>query len=160
MPITTQVKPAAGSILYIGPPSDNPPADANAAAALAWTRIRKTETFSAFGDAAQSVTFDSTDEDRRFKAKGTRDAGDWTFTCGFVASDAGQQALIAAVDSHQDFNFKLVLGDEPVNGTSGTIFYLFGLVLTARPNPGGANNVIRLEVSVGLNAKPLMVPAA
>jgi hypothetical protein len=160
MAATTQVQPTAGATLYIGPASDEQPADAAAAAALNWTRIRKTETFGAFGDAAQSVTFDATDDDRRFKAKGTKDAGDWSFTCGFVAADAGQQALMDAVDSEQNFNFKLVMDDEPINGTTPTTFFLYGLVMSARPNPGGANNVVRLEASVGLNGKPLMIPAA
>lgn len=148
-----------GAKLYMGPQSDAFTLTA-AQAVTSWTRVRKTETFSDFGDAAQPITFNSTDEERVEKVTGPLDAGDWTITVGRINNDPGQMAIQEAIGDDKNYIFKLELDDEPINGTNPTTFYLWGKVMSFRNQPGGAASVFRKQIMIALNARPIEVPAA
>ena len=159
MVASTVITPANGARLYIGPAADTPPTQ-TAAAALTYVPVRKTETFGDFGDSAQAVTFTSTDDQRVTKVKGALDAGDMTVTVGYLAGDPGQQAMDAAETSSHNFVFKITLNDTPVGGTAPTTTYLWGMVTSNRRQYGAANNVIRIQYSIALNAAPIEVQAS
>jgi hypothetical protein len=148
-----------GATLWMGPASDTFTLSA-AQAVTNWTKVKKTETFGDFGDAAQPITFNATDEERVEKVTGPLDAGDWTVTVGRLNNDAGQAAVQAAVGDDTNYIFKLVMDDEPINGTTATTFYLWGKVMGFRNQPGGSTSIFRKQITIGLNTRPLEVPAA
>lgn len=115
-----------------------------------------------FGDAFNSVTFESLGDGRTQKRKGTADAGDMNLVMAFDGTDAGQQALESALrdTGPDDYNFKVELNDTPSGGTSPTTFYFRGKVMQRRIQVGTVNNVVRASVVFAINSQPLRVAAA
>ncbi len=157
--MSKQISAANGATFFIGPASDLPPVDGPTASALTYVQVKKVETIGDYGDTAQGVTFTALDDQRVEKTKGARDAGDLTLTCAFIAGDPGQMAMDAAEATANNFVFKVVLNDEPINGVAPTTTYLFGLVSSNKRQVGAANNVLRIMYSISLNAAPIEIQA-
>lgn len=119
--------------------------------------IGEIEDIGEFGDTFNSVTFNSLDNGRVRKYKGTADAGDVTLTIGLDNGDAGQEQLkVAHKDrSKGDYNIKVTLNDGDPGATPAvapTTFYMRGKVMKNTVAIGSADNVVRRNVTVAINS--------
>jgi hypothetical protein len=117
------------------------------------------ENIGAFGDEAASITFDAIEQARTQKLKGTRNAGDMAVVCGIDYADTGQIALRTAETSPNNYAFKVLFNDMPSGGTSGSLRYFIALVMSARETLDTANNVMKLNATLGVNSNIVRVNA-
>ncbi|HEY8359363.1 MAG TPA: phage tail tube protein [Ramlibacter sp.] len=148
------ISTAAGSKIYIGPVrTDATDTLAEYAALTPWVEIGEVETLGEFGDESAAVTFLSVGDARTRKLKGARDAGTLALTVGRDPLDAGQIALSAAEKTKFEYAFKIVAADAPDEDYTDTTYYFGALVMSARENYGGADNVVRVTYSLGINTE-------
>lgn len=96
-----------------------------------------------FGRVYSLIKFDSLADRNTLKFKGQRDDGTMNIELGRDASDAGQSAAITALDSDQDYNFKVELNDSSdTTGATNTIFYFKAKVMTYTTNIGTPTQVV------------------
>lgn len=140
MAVTT----ASGTHLYIGPAVSDAQADtlAEFLALSGYTEIGQVETIGEFGDSSADVTFAALGDSRVRHAKGARDAGTMSVTCGHDPLDVGQDAATDAQTLNFQFAIKVVLPDGQA-GFSNTEYYFRALVGKASINIGANDNVIR-----------------
>ena len=124
--------------------------------------IGEVEDLGEFGDTFSSVTFTSLRDGRVRKYKGTADAGDLTLAVGLDNGDLGQAKLkIAHRDrSKGDHNIKITLNDGDPDATPAvlpTTFYLRGKVMNNTVAAGAADNVVRRNVTIGINSDILEI---
>lgn len=151
----------AGSTLFIGQSFAAQTDDVLEAdfAGESWVQISWMEQIGEFGDEAASIKFDAIEVGRTFKLKGNRDAGDMQVVCGIDYADTGQVAVRAAEALPNNFAFKVLFNDMPVGGTSGSIRYFIGLVMSAREVLDTANNVMKLRATVAVNSNVVQIAA-
>lgn len=127
--------------------------------------VGEIEDLGEFGDTFSSVTFTALSDGRVRKYKGTADAGDLTLTVGLDNGDAGQNAVKTAHKdrSKGDYNIKMTLNDGDPDATpviNPTTFYMRGKVMNNTVAPGAADNVIRRNITIGINSDILeLLPA-
>lgn len=157
MPIFT----TAGTKVFIGTVLAAKSADFVAAdfTSQVWAKIGSTENIGTFGDTAAEVTFDDISENRTKKLKGTRNAGNLELVCGIDYSDAGQIALLAAEKSVHDFAFKVEFNDAPEGGKPSQRLFV-GKVMSAAEALDMANNVMKLNSTIGINSNIVRVNAS
>jgi len=145
---------ASGTQVYIGPAVTTAQADTlvEFQALSNWIPIGLVESVGEFGDEAADVTFAAIGDSRTRHAKGARDAGTMTVTCGHDPTDIGQAAMEAAEQTNNIFAFRVTLPDGPA-GFSDTEIYFRGLVRSRRKNIGTNDNVIRNTYAVGVNSE-------
>lgn len=124
-----------------------------------YTDVGEVEDLGEFGDTAEEVTFTSLADRRVRKFKGSFDAGTVTITCGNDSGDAGQDAMIAAFASDDDYNFRIRLNDAGPGQTTPTTLYFRGKVMSKPKNVGNVSNVVRQMFTVGINSAIIEVPA-
>lgn len=86
------------------------------------------------------------------KLKGTRDNGSHDFGLGFDKVDAGQIVMEKALDSDENYHFKVAM-------KSGDTIYYSGLVTKFDYVFGGADDVVGAETSVAINKRRVYDPA-
>jgi hypothetical protein len=124
-----------------------------------WVAVNWMENIGSFGDEATSITFDAIEQQRTQKLKGTRNAGDMSLVCGIDYEDAGQIAIRAAEATPNNYAFKVQFNDAPQAGTPSERYFI-GLVMTAREVLDTANNVMKLNATIGINSNIVRVNAA
>ncbi|MBC3480274.1 MULTISPECIES: hypothetical protein [unclassified Pseudomonas] len=130
-----------------------------------YVEVGEIEDLGEFGDTFSSVNFTSLKNGRVRKYKGTADAGDLTLTVGLDNGDAGQNAIKTAHKdrSKGDYNIKITLNDGDPDASpaiSPTTFYMRGKVMNNTVAPGAADNVVRRNVTIGINSDILeLLPA-
>lgn len=122
-----------------------------------YVEVGEIEDLGEFGDTFSSVTFTSLRDGRVRKYKGTADAGDLTLTVGLDNGDLGQQAVKAAHRDRAkgDYNLKITLndGDPAANpAVTPTTFYMRVKVMNNTVAAGGADSVVRRNITVGINS--------
>lgn len=127
-------------------------------ASQSWVPVNWMENIGAFGDEAASITFDAIEQQRTQKLKGTRNAGDMTVVCGIDYEDAGQATLRGAESEPNNYAFKVLFNDAP-SGGSGSERYFIALVMSARETLDTANNVMKLNTTLGVNSNIVRVNA-
>ena len=154
----------AGSKIFIGAALPSKATDFVAAdfTSQTWTEIGNIETLGSMGDTSEEVTFDDVGRARRQKLKGTRDAGTVEIVAGLDYADAGQIAVIAAEKLPHDFAFKVEFNDKPATGGSpkNSQRLFVGKVMSAAEALEGANDVMKLNISVGINSNVVRVNAS
>lgn len=149
---------ATGTKVYIGPSVTNTTDTASEFAALEWTEIGLVESIGEYGDQSSSVTGAVLGDGRQRKAKGARDAGELALTVFHAGDDVGQQALIAAEATYNNYAFKVVLPNR-LNATgTDEIQYFRGLVMSKRLNVGGNDNLVRDTYNTAVNSPIVVVP--
>ena len=125
-----------------------------------YDQVGTIEDLGEFGDAYNAVTFTSLSDSRVKKRKGSADAGEMNLTVAFDSGDDGQQALKDALDDTGGvgYNFKVELNDS--QGVSPTTFYFKALVMSRRIQVGSADNVVRANVTLGIDTEILEEAAA
>ena len=130
-----------------------------------YVEVGEIEGLGEFGDTFSSVNFTSLKDGRVRKYKGTADAGDLTLTVGLDNGDAGQNAVKTAHKdrSKGDYNIKITLNDGDPDASpaiSPTTFYMRGKVMNNTVAPGAADNVVRRNITIGINSDILeLLPA-
>lgn len=106
-----------------------------------------------FGRVYSEIKFDDLSNRNTLKFKGQRDDGQMTVDLGRDAADEGQAAAIVALDSDQDYNFKVELNDSPDDtGATNTIFYFKAKVMSYTTNISTPNNVVHSQMVVALQS--------
>lgn len=152
---------AAGCRFYIG--TKTSAATLEDYQADTFTEVGEIEDLGEFGDTFSSVTFTSLKDGRVRKYKGTADAGDLTLVVGLDNGDAGQAkvALAHKDRSKGDYNIKITLNDGDSSATptpiAPTTFYMRGKVMNNTVAPGSADNVVRRNITIGINSDILEV---
>lgn len=148
MPINT----AAGTRLYIGPRlSAKLPALESAAitlfTGLTYVEVGELENIGDYGDEVGDVTFAALSDSRTRHLKGLADAGSVDLSIGFDVGDTGQLALVAAQKDRSQFDYpvKVVYVD-------GLVDYFAAKVMSSRKTVGGAEDVIKRTVTLGINS--------
>lgn len=124
-----------------------------------WVNIGWAESIGAFGDEASEITFDAIAEGRTQKLKGTRNAGNLELVCGLDSEDDGQAALRAAEAENFDYAIRVTFNDAPAGGTP-SIRYFIAKVMSAREQLDSANNVVKLNATLGINSNIVRIAAA
>lgn len=128
-----------------------------------YVEVGEIEDLGEFGDTFANVNFTALADGRVRKYKGTADAGDLTLTLGLDNGDAGQAAVKTAhADrSKGDYNMKITLNDgNPAalpTPIAPTTFYMRGKVMKNTVASGSADNVVRRNVTVGINSDILEI---
>lgn len=152
----------AGSKVFIGPatPAQSADFEKEDFESLTFVEIGWIETIGQFGDESSEITFEAIGEGRTQKLKGVRNAGNLELVCGVDPSDAGQSALRAAELTPHDYAFKIQFNDAPPeSGSTPSLRYFIAKVMTAREQLDGANNVVRLAATLGINSNIVIVDA-
>lgn len=152
----------AGSKVFIGQPMASQSGNFVEADFLgnSWVEISWLENIGSFGDESTEITFDAIGEGRTQKLKGTRNAGNMELVAGVDTSNAGQSALLAAESTPLDYAFRVDFNDMPAGGVSPSKRYFIAKVMTAREQLDGANNVVKLNGTLGINSNIVKVAAA
>lgn len=151
----------AGAKIYIGNALEakSTPFVAGDFASISWQQIGWAESIGEFGDESSEITFDAIGENRTQKLKGVRNAGTMAARFGISSDDVGQIALRAAEQTVDDYAFRIDFNDAPLNGTPSKRYFI-AKVMTAREVLDTANNVVRLNASLGVNSNVVQVSAA
>jgi len=148
---------ATGAKLFIGPSVTSAIDTAAEYGPLAWTEVGMIETLGEFGDESSEVTFAVLGDGRIRKAKGARNAGTLAITVAHAAEDTGQEAMIAAEATYNNYAFKVQLPNR-LNATgTDELQYFRGLVMSKRQNVGGNDNVVRRTFNLGVNSEIVVV---
>lgn len=125
-----------------------------------WVEIDDVEDGGELGDQWGQTTYTPLKASRVRKFKTTRDAGDISMVLGMNSSDAGQQAIVAALDSKNAYAFKMVLDDaSPGSPASPTTFYFCAKVMSDRRAVGTNENVVRRNVTLAIDSNVVEVEA-
>jgi hypothetical protein len=156
-----ELSPVAGAKFYIGG------AKARASnltssdfSAEVWVEIGGWEQAGKIGSSAALISTDLINEEMTVKQKGVRNNGQMQNVFSVVNGDSGQAALSAAQAAPDDYAFKILYNDMPSGGTSGTIQYFVGLVMSYEHNNGGPNTVRAISSTIEVNSNVVTVPAA
>lgn len=152
----------AGSKFWIGQALSEQVADfvENDFDSQSWVEVGFVESIGPFGDEASSVKFDAVGQARTYKLKGNRDAGDMQVVCAINYGDYGQATLRAAEKTSDNYAFRVEFNDKPAGGSTNSYRYFIGLVMSAREQLDGANNVMKLNTTVGINSNIVRTNAA
>lgn len=147
------INTAAGTRVSIGPRLTADLPDTEAAAitllsGLTYVEIGELENIGDYGDEVGDVTFAALSDSRTRHLKGLADAGTVELTIGFDASDAGQLALVAAQKDRSQYDYPI-----KVEYVDGLVDYFAAKVMSSRKAPGGAEDVVRRNVTVGINSE-------
>lgn len=153
MPVTT----AAGTRIYIGPrlTADLPKDLASAKTLLVgitYTQIGEVENIGDYGDEVGDVTFAALADSRTRHLKGLADAGSVDLSIGLLDDDAGQIALQAAQKDRSRFDYPIKVEYE-----SGYVDYFAAKVMSSRKQVGGAEDVLKRAVTIGINSEIIEV---
>jgi hypothetical protein len=157
----------AGTKVFIGPAKATQTADFVAADFTTiededWIEIGSKESIGSFGDTSSEVTFDDIGKGRTQKLKGTRNAGNMELVCGIDYADPGQIALIAAEKTPHDYAFRVEFNDKPAVGSSpkNSARYFVAKVMSSAEVLDSANNVMKLNATLGINSNIVRVNAS
>jgi hypothetical protein len=123
-----------------------------------YVQVKEVEDLGEFGDEATEVNYTTLEENRVQRRKGSRDAGVLTLVCIRDPVDSGQQAMIAASKEDDEYNVKIV-ADDAADGGTPTAFYMRTLIMSAKVNFSGADDMTRVTFQVGINSDILEVEA-
>ncbi|MNO58432.1 hypothetical protein D3C76_489900 [compost metagenome] len=163
IPATDNLNTAAGCRFALG---TKKPAKTKAEyEADVYVDVGEVEDIGEFGDTFSNVNFTSLADGRVRKYKGTADAGDVTVKVGLDNGDAGQAAVKSA---HADrgkgnYNIRITLNDgDPtaVPPVKPTTYYMGVKVLKNVVSTGAADNIVRRNITMGINTDILEIPAA
>ncbi|WP_193171254.1 hypothetical protein [Nisaea nitritireducens] len=115
-----------------------------------------------FGKEYQIIETKALKQRRVRKIKGSYDNGTLELELYLDPDDAGQTAALAALDTDDNYNFKITLNDAPTAGAAPTptTYYFRGLVTTFRTSVSDVDSAVTARCVVAINSEILKVPAA
>ena len=148
------VGPTAGSKLYIAPPGSIP------VSPDAYIEIGEIADLRSFGRQYNKITSEAVGDRKVRKYKGTYDDGTMTLKLNRDPSDTGQGDLQDAVDSDDDYQFKVVLNDDTVALTIATTITFAAKVMSYTTELGGPNNVTQATAVLEIQSGTIVETAA
>lgn len=145
---------SAGSKVSIGTTAVDPTTDT-------YAEVGEITDAGSFGKVFTEIKFITLGNRAERKFKGSYNDGNMVVKVGRNAVDAGQAALITALDSDKDYNFKVELNDasDPITGTN-TTFYFKAKVMGFPTTIGTPNQVVAGEFTLGIHSgTTTVVPA-
>lgn len=121
-------------------------------AALSYSNIGEVTNVSSFGKVFNEVTHNPLASRQTCKLKGSYDNGTVTIDYAQVDTDAGQIILDAAVDSDDNYSFRLTKQD-------GAIRYFIARVMSNPENPGGVDDIYSGTADLSINNDVVKVAA-
>lgn len=142
---------SAGLVVAIsaGLPATN---DAAGFAALTYSTVSGVSSVSAFGKTYNEVTFNPLNDRKTLKFKGSYDNGTISMEVAVDDADAGQVIVRSALDSDNNYSFKLTRQD-------GSVRYFFGRVMSFPENPGSVDSMYMATCDVSINSDVVKVAA-
>lgn len=154
--------PVAGCKFYISTnifPEQSADVVAGDFTSVVWIEVKKWTSMGAYGDSAQLITTDLIGEGRTKKQKGTKNAGSMANVFATDTTDAGQQKMLVAAQSYDNYAFKIEMNDKGAL-TNNSIREFYGLVMQAQQAGGGANTIQSLNATVEINSNIVAVAAS
>ena len=132
--------------------------DGTGYAALTFAQVCPLETLGTFGTAFDVVTFDDICSGNRQKIKGINDNGDLEVVFAYDDTNAGQGHIeTAAADTGAlDWHFKVTLPNKQTIAGDDAVIYFSGKVVSNTIAAGGANDVVKRNVTIAIT-KPLVI---
>ncbi len=154
----------AGTSLFIGVAKEQKSTDFvigdfSIKTAVTWIEVNEAEGLGSVGDTSEAVNFTAIKDARTRVLKGPRSAGTMEVVCGLDPNDEGQQALIAAERTIHDYEFRVVFNDAPPGGTPSERYFI-AKVMSQSEQFDAANNVMKLNVSLGVNSNIVKIARA
>ena len=127
-------------------------------AALTFAQICPLESIGNLGTSYDVVTFDDICTGDRQKIKGILDNGDLELVFGYDDTNAGQANTVTAANDEGvlDWHFKVTLPNKQAAAGDDAVIYFSGKVVSNVVAPGGANDVVKRNVTIAIT-KPLVV---
>lgn len=149
----------AGSKIFIGGVMENKLSDFVLIdyAGQSWVEVGWAESIGEFGDEASEITFDAIGQARTQKLKGSRNAGTMAARFGISPGDPGQILMRDAENGPQDYAFRIDFNDALSPTGTPSQRYFIAKVMSAREVLDTANNVVRLNASLGVNSNIVQV---
>jgi len=153
------VQSTIGTKLFVGTKASSLTADT-------YLRVGKVENFGEFGDEAEVIKFNATDEGKVYKGKGIVDPGAMQLSIADIEDDPARERLEAAMIDPNAYNFYLEKNDVdrdattglPLAGHHGTRFYFRALVTSTRRVPGGSSDTWKRTLKLELIESYTPVP--
>lgn len=157
-----ELQSVAGSRFYIGTATMAPASNMTAASfsSVVWTEVLHWTNAGPLGEESAAISIDEINSGIQQTIAGTETPPPIDQTFALDYADAGQSALIAARASKKNYPFKVTFGDTPSGGSSPSIRYFVGIVLTAREDLGTSNTVKNLMTTIRRNSNLVRVAAA
>lgn len=105
-----------------------------------------------FGKTYNRGTFNPLSDRRTRKFKGAFDEGSFTIEVAYDPADSGQDAVETALDSDDDFDAQVELGDQPSGGSNGTQFDFTCKILSFTRNIGTTEDFVRASIQVEITS--------
>ena len=87
------------------------------------------------------------------KYKGSFNDGNIELEVARDTTDAGQEDVIAALDSDNDYNFRVEFNDDSGgSGSHGTIIFFKAKVMSYRNMLGGADDLVRARITLAIKS--------
>lgn len=156
--MTTTAKTSSGTIIAV---SASQPAtfDQTGYEALSFTDIEEVTNIGEFGNTFNLITHNPVKSRETYKFKGNKNPGALALQMGRSSiDDAGQVILKAARDSDETISFSVTYNDDPGGvGSSPTIQYFQGLVMSYTSNPGDGNVILGSTANVEISGDILEI---
>jgi hypothetical protein len=126
---------------------------------LTWTLVNEVASTGEFGDLSNLIEASSLSDGRVRRLAGRADAGDFTLTVNFVASDAGQIQLRtagASANRNKQYGFKVVFNDEPDANDTPSVCYMLGKVTSARFSGLSVDSVVQQQFVIPIQEEPIL----
>ncbi len=145
------VSTAAGAKLYIGTAETLPSPDD-------YLEVGEITNMGEFGRVYNEIKYNALGNRGTLKFKGSYDDGQLSLDLGRAPSDVGQAAMVVALDSDSDYNFKVTLNDAVT--TTPTTFYFKAKVLSYTTNVGSVDQVVASKAMVSIKSGSITEVAA
>lgn len=152
--MATNVHTAAGSKLYIG-------GTGALAEEAAWVEVGEIIDFGEFGKTYNLVTHNPVGDRATYKFKGSYNNGSLALQIGQDPTDAGQEDLLAALETDYEYNFKVELNDAPdVSGATNTTKTFKGVVMSYTDQVGSVDSIVGSACTIEISGDITTVYAA
>jgi hypothetical protein len=126
--------------------------DSTGFAALSFSEIGEVTDLGEFGREYSLVTHNPLGGRQTVKRKGSYNDGQVSMTVARVPGDAGQSELVTAVDSDDNYSFKVELQD-------GRVLYFIGQVMSYTANVGSVDQITTASVTIEITDEIVEVAA-
>lgn len=133
--------------------------DSTGYAALTYSAVCPLESLGSFGTSYDAVTFDDICTGVRQKIKGINDNGDLEVVFGYDDTNAGQGYIETAANDEgvDDWHFKVTLPNKQNSSGDDAIMYFSGKVMSNVVAAGGANDVVKRNVTIAITTAIVVV---
>ena len=156
---TTTISAGAGCAVYMTTTTCAAGLNLAGFEAKTWTLINEVSSTGEFGDMSNLIEASSLSDGRVRRLAGRADAGDFTLTVNFVASDAGQIQLRTAGSSanrNLQYGFKVVFNDEPDSNDTPSVVYMLGKVTSNRYLPLNVDAILQQVFQIPIQEEPIL----